>query len=636
MTEDGSPARMRGGAPPKGVSLGGRTMVAALGIVFGDIGTSPLYTLRACTSGEHGFAATPDNILGLLSLIFWALTLVVTVKYVALIMRADNHGEGGIFALLALLPKRPQPGRIEWAAVLAIVGAALLYGDGMITPAISVLSAVEGLEVAAPGLKPLVLPMTCAVLAGLFAIQQRGTGRVGNLFGPVMLVWFATLGALGVWHISRHPSVLVALDPWYAVRFFVVHGAHGLVALGGVVLAVTGGEALYADLGHFGRRPTRLAWFAVAMPALVAGYFGQGALMLADPSAARSPFFAMVPPGSWTYALVGLATAATVIASQAMIAGAFSLTHQAVQLGFFPRVTVRHTSSDAEGQVYVPRINWALALACLALVVTFRSSTGLAAAYGIAVTGTMLITSIIFFEVTRTIWKWPPWKALALLALFLSFDVPLFAANLLKFAGGGFVPIVSAGFFSIIMLTWKRGRRIYREHLTATSPPLADFIVECQERGLVRAPGTGVFIAGQPEGLPPVLMNLMHRMRVLPQTVVLLTVKVAHTPRLANDAMHVDRLGEGFFRVVIERGFMDSASVPRGLALAIQRFQLPIDVNDVTYYVGRATFLATSAGRMGRISESLFAFLARNAKSAADHLDIPPDRVVEIGAQIDL
>ncbi len=415
-----------------------------------------------------------------------------------------------------------------------------------------------------------------------------------------------------------------------------VHGAHGLVALGGVVLAVTGGEALYADLGHFGRRPIRLAWFAVAMPALVAGYFGQGALMLADPSAARSPFFAMVPPGSWTYALVGLATAATVIASQAMIAGAFSLTHQAVQLGFFPRVTVRHTSSDAEGQVYVPRINWALALACLALVVTFRSSTGLAAAYGIAVTGTMLITSIIFFEVTRTIWKWPPWKALALLALFLSFDVPLFAANLLKFAGGGFVPIVSAGFFSIIMLTWKRGRRIYREHLTATSPPLADFIVECQERGLVRAPGTGVFIAGQPEGLPPVLMNLMHRMRVLPQTVVLLTVKVAHTPRLANDAMHVDRLGEGFFRVVIERGFMDSASVPRGLALAIQRFQLPIDVNDVTYYVGRATFLATSAGRMGRISESLFAFLARNAKSAADHLDIPPDRVVEIGAQIDL
>jgi KUP system potassium uptake protein len=635
MTIEQRPASVRGAGARPGVAV----TVAALGVVFGDIGTSPLYTLRACTSGEHGFAPTPDNVLGLLSLIFWALTMVVTVKYVAVIMRADNRGEGGIFALLALIlePQRSgRSGRIGWAAFLVIVGASLLYGDGMITPAISVLSAIEGLEVAAPGLRPLVLPITCGVLAGLFAIQQRGTGKVGIVFGPVMLVWFAVLGALGGWHIWRHPSVLVALSPRYAVAFFAIHRVHGLLALGGVVLAVTGGEALYADMGHFGRGPIRLAWFALAMPALLAAYFGQGALMLADPSATRSPFFAMVPPGVWTYGLVALATAATVIASQAMITGAFSLTHQAVQLGFFPRVTIHHTSTMTEGQVYVPSINRALAVACLALVVGFRHSTGLGAAYGIAVTGTMLITSIIFFQVTRTIWKWPLWRAVGLLLLFLSFDIPLFGANLLKFADGGFVPVLAAAAISIIMLTWKRGRRIYREHVMAISPPLAKFIAGCGNGAMVRAPGAGVFVTGQSEGVPPVLLNLADRLRVLPETVVLLTVHVAHVPHVGRDAMHVDRLGEGFFRLVIDRGFMDSASVPRALVPAIARFQLPLDPGQVTYYIGRDTFLATKKGQMGRLSERLFDVLSRNAKSAADHFDLPPDRVVEIGTQIDL
>jgi KUP system potassium uptake protein len=451
-----------------------------------------------------------------------------------------------------------------------------------------------------------------------------------------MVVWFVTLGGLGLWHIGKHPSVLMALEPTYAVRFFVLHRGHGLLALGGVVLAVTGGEALYADMGHFGRGPIRLAWFALAMPALVAAYFGQGALLLADPSATENPFFAMVPSGAGTYALVGLATAATVIASQAMITGAFSLTHQAVQLGFFPRVTIRHTSTEAEGQVYIPQINWALAVACLALVIAFRRSTGLAAAYGIAVTGTMLITSIIFFEVTRTIWQWPLWKALALLVLFLSFDVPLFAANLLKFADGGFVPVLAAAVFTIVMLTWKRGRRIYREHVAAISPSISQFIGDCRNGAIVRAPGAGVFVTGQSTGVPPVLLNLMSRLRALPETIVLLTVEVAHSPHLDRDAMHVDRLGEGFFRLVIERGFMDSASVPLALARAITRFELPLRPNDVTYYIGRETFLATNAGQMGPVSERLFDFLSRNAKSAADHFDLPPERVVEIGTKIDL
>jgi KUP system potassium uptake protein len=520
--------------------------------------------------------------------------------------------------------------------VLVTVGAALLYGDGMITPAISVLSAIEGLEVAAPRLEPWILPLTCAVLAGLFAIQHRGTGKVGKLFGPVMLLWFVAVGVLGAWHVLRHPSVLVALNPWYGIRFFAVHRTHGLVALGGVVLAVTGGEALYADMGHFGRRPIRLAWYALAMPALVLGYFGQGALMLADPAARHSPFFAMVPQGPWTYALVGVATAATVIASQAMIAGAFSLTHQAVQLGFFPRVTIQHMSNESEGQIYGPVINWALAAACLVLVITFRRSSALAAAYGIAVTGTMLCTSIIFFEVSRVTWKWPVWKALAVLLLFLSFDVPLFAANLFKFADGGFVPLLAAAAFSAVMLTWKKGRLIYREHLTAISPPLDEFIADCQQRIDARPPGGGVFVTGQSDGVPAVLLLLVQRVRVLPETAVLLTVRGSHEPHVAEETVRVERLGAGFFRLIVQRGFMDSANVPRALALAIDRFGLPIDLQDVTYYVGRETFLATSAGRMGRASEALFAFLSRNAKSAADHLGIPPDQVVEIGAQIDL
>ncbi len=616
--------------------------LAALGIVFGDIGTSPLYTLHECVRFdrlEPGAAVRSADVLGILSLVFWSLTMVVTVKYLTFIMRADNHGEGGIFALLALIPTRMRTGKsgtIGWAAVLVVIGAALLYGDGMITPAISVLSAMEGLEVATPALKPLILPLTCAVLVALFAIQHRGTGRVGALFGPVMAVWFVTIGVLGVAQIARNPSVLAALSPLEGARFFAAHGLRGSLLLGAVVLAVTGGEALYADMGHFGARPIRLAWLAVVMPALFLNYFGQGALLLSDPAAKGSPIFAMVPHGPYSYALVGLSTVATVVASQALISGAFSLTHQAIQLGFFPRLTVTHTSKEAEGQIYVPAINWGLAISCIALVLSFRESSRLAAAYGIAVTGTMAITSLIYFEVTRTTWRWPLWKSVLLVSLFLSFDLPFFAANLFKFVDGGYVPVLVAAVFCVIMITWNRGRRVYTERVASLAPPMAVFLGELDHKLACRVPGAGIFLTNPAVRVPLALLHYVDRIRVLPETVVLLTVDILHEPHAAEDAMHLEPLGKGFVRLTIDQGFMDASRLPPLLERAIARFELPIDPSQVTYCVGRETFLATSAGNMGAFSETLFAFLARNARSATTHFCIPPEQVIEIGSQIDL
>ncbi len=453
--------------PPRTKGVG-RLGLAALGIVFGDIGTSPLYTLRACLSGRGVAPFSSADVLGVLSLIVWTLTLVVSLKYVTIVMRADNHGEGGIFALLALLPERPRATKgsvVGIVALLVIAGAALLYGDGMITPAISVLSAVEGLEVAAPWLKPAVLPVTCLILVLLFAFQRRGTGRLGQIFGPIMAVWFVVIGALGAIQIAQHPAVLAALGPQHAVRYFATHGVRSLFVLGSVVLAVTGAEALYADMGHFGPAPIRAGWFALVMPALVLNYLGQGALILRDAAAAQNPFFAMAPAGAATYALIGLSTAATVIASQALISGAFSLTNQAMQLGFLPPVTVVHTSGEEEGQVYVPEVNLALAVACLALVLIFRHSSRLASAYGIAVTGTMVLTSIIFYEVARTTWRWPLWKAGSLLVLFLSVDLSFFVANLFKVVDGGFLPLGVGLVLFLGMATWKRGRRIFRDQI---------------------------------------------------------------------------------------------------------------------------------------------------------------------------
>jgi KUP system potassium uptake protein len=625
-------SRLHGGAGTPALTIG------ALGVVFGDIGTSPLYTLNECLT--EGASTQPRvDIFGILSLVFWALTLVVTVKYLTFIMRADNKGEGGIFALLALLPKRTRDsagGSIGWAAILVVVGAALLYGDGMITPAISVLSAMEGLRVATPALDAVVLPATCVVLVALFALQRRGTGHVGALFGPVMALWFLTIGTLGAIHIVRDPAILGALSPVHGVRYFVRHGPRGILVLGAVVLAVTGGEALYADLGHFGRRPIRIAWMALVMPALVLCYFGQGALILAHPLAVHNPFYGMVPQGPFTYALVVLSTAATVIASQALISGAFSLTHQAMQLGYFPRVEVRHTSESAEGQIYVPEVNHALAIACVALVLAFRYSSRLAAAYGIAVTGTMTITSVIYFEVTRATWRWPAWKAVPLLVLFLSFDIPFFVANLFKFLDGGYVPIVVAAALAAVMVTWNRGRRIYVERLGELAPTYEVFCASLSRTIEGRIEGSSVFLTGRPDGVPMSLEHYANRIRVLPRTVILLTIDVLHEPHAADDAMRFEVVGDGVSRLTIERGFMDLSHVPPLLERAVRRFRLPVDLETVTYVVGRQTFLATSEGKMGALSEKLFAFLARNARSASEQFGVPPAQVIEIGSQMDL
>lgn len=467
--------------------------ISALGVVFGDIGTSPLYALKECVSPEHGFVQNRSDLLGVLSLIFWSLMLVVTFKYLMFVMRAHNRGEGGIFALLALMPERmrsPDGVRIGGIALLALLGAALLCGEGVITPAISVLSAVEGLEVATPAFRSAVVPITCALLVGLFAIQRYGTGAVGRCFGPIMLLWFGTLAGLGAWHASAHPEILSALSPHHAARFFSEHGWGGGLVLGSVVLAVTGVEALSADMGHFGVGPIRIAWSALVLPALVLAYFGQGAVLLSDPTATENPFFAMVPRGPWTVALVLLAGTATVIASQALISGAFSLIRQAVQLGYFPRVEIRHTSPHTEGQIYVPAVNWGLAVGCLLLVVTLQESSRLAAAYGVAVTGTMTATSIAFYAVARHTWGWPRATALPMLVLLLAIDLPFLGANLIKFSHGGYIPVLIGVGLLAIMLVWRKGHALVAQY-HRRCPELTEFLSGLKPQMAIRVPGCG-------------------------------------------------------------------------------------------------------------------------------------------------
>jgi KUP system potassium uptake protein len=607
--------------------------VGALGVVFGDIGTSPLYTLQMAGAEM----SNPDDILGVLSLIFWGLTVVIGVKYLAFIMRADNRGEGGILALLALIPDGVK--QLDWITLMIVAGAALLFGDGIITPSISVLSAIEGLKLAAPEAFSigLIVAITVAILIGLFAIQRRGTGAVGQLFGPVMVLWFVTIGVLGLVQIIGNPGVLRALSPSYGVSYFARHGLAGFPILGVVVLCLTGGEALYADMGHFGARPIRVAWIALAMPALVLCYFGQGARVLADPAALANPFFALVPVGIWTYALVALSTLATIIASQALITGVFSLTHQAIQLGLFPRVEIRHTSAHAEGQIYVPAINWGLAIACSLLVVFFQESSRLAAAYGIAVSGTMAITSVAFYLVTRRTWGWPRWKGLPLLVLFLSFDLPFFAANLLKFVDGGYVPVLVGAAFFLVMMVWRLGRTTLATYTRSHSRPEDQFLATLDQRVAARVPGTAIFLASTASGIPMILEHHIERIHALHERVVLLTIVFAHVPYIpAGERVEVHELDRGFVRVIAHYGYMDATDIPAVLAAAGPRCKLGIDLADATYYLGRETFLATAKGKLGPLSEALFAFLARNAASATSYFAIPSEQVIEIGTQIDL
>jgi KUP system potassium uptake protein len=643
-TTDASGGRAQAHAHPASAAL----VVAALGIVFGDIGTSPLYAFHECIGASETGSANPADVLGVLSLIVWSLTLVVTVKYLMFVMRADNHGEGGILALLALVPEklRTRPDRIGWIALLVLAGAALLYGDGMITPAISVLSAVEGLEQEAHALKPYVVPMTCLILLGLFAIQSRGTEGIGRFFGPVMVLWFVTIGALGIWHVAHHPAVLWAIDPRHGVRYFEEHGAHGFKVLGSVVLAVTGGEALYADMGHFGRAPIRTAWLGLVFPSLLFAYFGMGALVLAEPSAAANPFFGMVSRGLPTYGLVLLATAATIIASQALISGAYSLTHQAVQLGYFPRLLIKHTSTTTIGQIYVPVINWLLAAVCVLLVLAFGESSRLAAAYGIAVTGTMAITSVVYFVVARETWRWSLAKSLPVLLFFLSFDLAFFGANLLKFLDGGWVPILIGALFFVTMVLWRRGRRILRTYYGNRTRPVDQFLAEIAGgppadpkkplRLEGRSGGTAVFMASLADGVPPQLVHHVQRIRVLPAQVILLTIVTAEVPFVSEeDRVRVEKLEQGFYRVVGTYGFMDTPRVPRLLEQAKMR-GVEIDLADVTYFLGRETILGLAGGQMGAVEETLFGILVRNARNAGQYFDLPPEQVVELGVQVNL
>jgi KUP system potassium uptake protein len=628
--------------PPTGKALAGLAL-GALGVVYGDIGTSPLYALKECFNGEHGIEPSTANILGVLSLVFWALTFVVTFKYLSFVMRADNRGEGGILALMALVGQKGTTRRTRRALLmLGLFGSALLYGDGAITPAISVLGAVEGVAVAAPGLQHLIVPITVMIIAGLFWIQKRGTAAVGAVFGPVMGLWFLSIAALGVHGILLEPSILRALSPTHAVSFFVRNGAAGFLVLGSVVLVITGGEALYADMGHFGKRPIRLAWYAIVFPALLLNYLGQGALVLRDPEAVRNPFYLLVP--SWgLYPMIGIATAATIVASQALISGAFSLTRQAVQLGYSPRVTIRHTSYKEIGQIYVPEVNWMLGIGTISLVLMFGSSSRLAGAYGIAVTGTMLVTTLLFHRVARDLWGWPRWSAWSLSFLFISVDSAFFGANLVKIPHGGWVPIIAAVGVFTLMSTWKRGRDALAMMLRDAGLPLELFMADMARGKVQRVSGTAVFMTSNPGGVPPVLLHHLKHNKVLHERVILVSIVTEEIPAVPERERVATRdLGSGFFQVLVHYGFMESPDVPALLdslphrPLANDGPRLTIVPMQTTYFLGRETLLANGPSKIWTWRKRLFIVMARNAQTASAFFGLPPNRVVEMGAQIQL
>ncbi|MGH7654071.1 MAG: potassium transporter Kup [Gemmatimonadaceae bacterium] len=616
--------------------------VTALGVVYGDIGTSPLYALRECFKPEYGISATPDNVYGVLSLIVWALTLVVSIKYIVYVMRADNHGEGGILAILALIIEKSTVRKSRRAVLisLGLVGAALLYGDGVITPAISVLGAMEGLNVVSESFAHLVVPVTLLVLVGLFLFQKLGTARVGATFGPIMVVWFLAIAVLGVAEIVRTPRILFAMNPLYAIRFFADRGSAAFVLLGAVVLAVTGAEALYADMGHFGKKPIRLAWFGLVFPCLLLNYFGQGALVLRDPSAVSNPFY-LLAPRVLLYPLIAVATIAAVIASQALISGAFSLTQQCVQLGYSPRVTIIHTSAREAGQIYVPEVNSALMVSCLLVVIGFGSSSALGAAYGIAVTGTMAITTVLFVVVAANRWHWPRWKALALAAAFLTVDLAFLGSNALKIAHGGWVPLVIAVALFTLMTTWKRGRQILRERLTEISMPLDTFLASLGKGTIPRVPGTAVFMTSDSGGAPVVLLHHLKHNKVLHEKVILLSVQTTAIPEVKNtDRLTMDRLDHGFLRVIVRYGFMESPDVKEVMEL-LRRQGIRSRPLETSYYLGREQLIPRNkAWKRGGLTmniwrKKLFAIMARNGRSAAEFFQLPPNRVVELGTQIE-
>ena len=618
--------------------------LTALGVVYGDIGTSPLYAMRECFFGSHSVPPTHENVLGVLSLIIYALLLVVSLKYVALVLRADNQGEGGILALTALIPNKGGDSTSSGSRLaigrpvliaLGIFGTTLLYGDGMITPAITVLGAVEGLEVATPFFTPYVVPITVAILIGVFSIQRFGTHRVGGLFGPIVIVWFLVIAALGIVWINETPSVIGAFDPRHAIAFFNANGFMGFAVLGSVFLVVTGGEALYADMGHFGRTPIRLAWFALVLPALVINYLGQGALLLANP-AAEHPFFEMAP--AWAlWPLIVIATAAAIIASQALISGSFSITRQAVQLGLAPRLEVQHTSAREMGQVYVPRVNWALMVATVAIVIGFGSSSAMAAAYGIAVTLTMIITVLLLFIVMTERWHWPMPLAVIVMGVFLTIDLAFFGANALKIVQGGWLPLAVAAFLFTLMTTWKTGRQIVAQRLASRAVMIEDFFTSIDFMKPARVPGTAVYMTAQSSGVPPALVHNLQYNKVLHERVVILNIITVQQPHCAEaERFAVDALGHGLYNVRLQYGFMEDPDVPRALVRAARALGMKFDFQDVVYFLGRQTILVTRHDGMALWREKLFVLMSRNAVRATAYFRLPTERVVELGVQVEM
>ncbi len=612
--------------------------IASIGVVFGDIGTSPLYAIKACFHGKHAIVPSAMNILGVLSLIFWSITVVVSVKYLTFILRADNRGEGGIFALVSLLnTSEKKLSRFIQAVLLfaAILGAGLLYGDGVITPAISVLSAIEGLEVATKAATPFIVPLTCIVLVLLFSLQRKGTANIGKLFAPVMVFWFVAIGFFGLVQITREPTVLLALNPVYALEFFINNGMHGIVVLGSVVLCITGCEALYADLGHFGRNAIRLSWFSFVFPSLLCNYFGQGALLLAHPEMNINPFYKLVPE-LFLYPMIGLSTAATIIASQALISGVFSLTQQAVQLGLCPRVRIIHTSSDMQGQIYIPFVNYTLMLACIGVVVGFKESNSLAGAYGIAVTGTMIITSLLFFLVLTHYRRWPLWKVMPLVGIFIAFDIAFFVGNTFKIVDGGWFPLFVAAIVALVMTTWKKGREELYRNLIGARLPVESFLADLPRSHIPRVSGTAVFMTLSPLGTPRTLLHNVKHNHVLHEQVVFLSIMAKDTPIVpVSERIKIQDLGQGFYHIEAFYGFMQKPNVPQIMKIAAQ-YGVITDPMTTTFYLGRETLLTSGKSKMMKWRKLLFALMSRNAGNPTSYFGIPANRVVELGAQVEL
>ena len=635
------PERHHVEAHPTGKRLAVLTLTA-LGVVYGDIGTSPLYAMREVFKPEYGIAPTPENVYGILSMILWSLVLIVAVKYIVFILRADNRGEGGILAMLALILQHETAGTARRAILIALglFGASLLYGDGMITPAMSVLSATEGLSVVSEAFTPLVLPLTIIILIALFASQRVGTAIVGRIFGPITLVWFIAIAVLGVLEIMRAPVILLAANPGYALKFAFTHGTAGFIVLGAVVLAVTGAEALYADMGHFGKKPIRLAWFCLVLPALLINYFGQGALVLRDPLAAANPFF-LLAPRIMLYPLIALATMAAIIASQAMISGAFSLTQQCIQLGYCPRLTIKHTSAKEFGQIFIPEVNWALMVGCLLIVLGFRDSTSLGAAYGIAVTGTFVITTTVYSVLSVTRFKWPAWKSAIFFLTFFTIDGAFFGASALKILHGGWVPLTVAMVLFLMMTSWKRGRDILRERVTADALPLGVFLEDIGRKGPVRVSGTAVFMTSEAAGVPVVLLHHLKHNKVLHETVILLSITTDDVPEVPRaERARVEALGHGFFRVIAHYGFMESADVKEVLQKC-RDAGIAARPLETSYYLGREQLIPRRGPwkkggiSMNIVRKKLFAIMSRNALSATEYFQLPPNRVVELGTQME-